>query len=1134
VVSGAGGDARQSWCLMVTVITKTIGPNPPLPAPPEYDYSNFTTAEAAVPTIVGGTDLVAADTAVVFEVEAGTYNESLAFDGGLTTDATRNVTYKAAAGSEHGGDKTAGVVLTSSSSTLTVLDAYTNVRGIVVSTTSTYAFIIKGDGAVASDCIAVGAAPSATSYGFYCSGGGTASAPIRIENCVAYSGTAGALYAYSIAADVNIVIVNTTGIVTGGSLDCFRFFEGGFQATVTLTNCLAINLGSGGACQTHTATFSGTNNFGPATAPFPVALRGTPATITASTAYDPGAGDFALYVGKNGALLDSPNNDVIGGGVGPSVNSDVPTTDILGNERSGALANPGAFEVPQATTVITRTIGPDGDFIDFTNAEANVATIGTSADLVFNNERIVFEVDAGTYTEAVIFSGGLTTDATRNVTYKPAAGSEHGGDSSAGVIIQGIYPIIVLNDNYTVFDGLTLAGSYGLWNSSGAGGTVCRNLICAATGSYGIVSIPSTSIPVAPITIENCVVISADYAALDLRPPEIAGTADYKVRNCTLAGAPRAIRVGNLGVAGSVTNIDAVNNLALVSGSAWVTAGSGTINASGSNNFGGSTDPFPVAIQGSPYPVTASTSYDPGAGDYALYVASNGALLDSPNNDVIGQGLSFLDGAGDVPGYDIIGNPRGAKISNPGAFEIPQGPTVVTKTIGSDKDYPDFTAAEAAVESIATLEFGSTDLVANNGAIVFEADAGLYSGSVTINSTLTTDATRQVTYRAAAGSEHNGDQSSGVIVQFDGNTMNVFDEFTVLEGLNFKSTSGSGYAVSLRADGSVARSCLLTTPWAGGFIYREGTSTYPCVFENCVMYGDTHAVLALEDRAGLETYGRIVNCTAIGHTSRALQLNSTNATGTLNIECHNFLVLGSRVQIATGAGTANLTGSGSNFGSSLDPWPVALQGTPYPVTATTDTDPGPGDWAIYDATNGALIDDPDNDVLGGGVGPDADADVPTTDIVGNIRSGDTTDPGAFQRPALDTIMRQIYQQDAPFAIGASPSGVSGITHQPGPAALDYFTINSTTSETITVPRRAHAMRIACVVATKACDVTLELDASNSVYLGTIGGIASVQADIDYFWSFASVASDGAYPRVKIEHDGVFSGDQLVYLWWHLA
>ena len=796
---------------MVTVITKTIGPNPPFPDPPEYDYSNFTTAEAAVPTIVGGTDLVAADTAVVFEVEAGTYNESLSLSGGLTTDATRNVTYKAAAGSEHGGDKTAGVVLTSSSSTLIVLDAYTNVRGIVVSTTSTYGFSIRADGAVASDCIAVGAAPSATSYGFYCYGGGTASAPIRIENCVAYSGTAGALYAYSVAADINIVIVNTTGIVTGGSLDCFRFFEGGFQATVTLTNCLAINLGSGGACQTHTATFSGTNNFGPATAPFPVALRGTPYPVTASTSYDPGAGDYALYVASNGALLDSPNNDVIGQGLSFLDGAgDVPGYDIIGNPRGANISNPGAFEIPQGPTVVTKTIGSDKDYPDFTAAEASVETIATlefgSTDLVANNGAIVFEADAGTYNEAVTFDSTLTTDATRNVTYRAAAGSEHGGDPDAGVIIQSAATAtLTVRDNYIALDGLHAIGGYVVYNPAGTGGTVCRNLICTSTGGdYGIIVQPLASIPVAPITIENCVISGATVADLDLRATTIAGTTVYDVRNCTLIGT-KGFRVGNNGVAGSVLEIDAVNNLAL-SGNVWTQTGAGTVTVTGSNNFGGSVAPFPVALQGSP----------------------------------------------------------------------------------------------------------------------------------------------------------------------------------------------------------------------------------------------------------------------------------------------------------------------------------------YPITATTDTDPGPGDWAIYDADTGALIDDPDNDVLGGGVGPDADADVPTTDIVGNIRSGDTTDPGAFQRPALDTTMTQIYQQDAPFTIGASPSGVSGITHQPGPAALDYFTINSTTSATITVPRTAHALRVICVAPLKACDVTLELDASNSVYLGTIGGVSNIQADLEYFWSFASVASDGTYPRVKIEHDGVFTGDQLVYLWWHLA
>lgn len=130
-------------------------------------------------------------------------------------------------------------------------------------------------------------------------------------------------------------------------------------------------------------------------------------------------------------------------------------------------------------------------------------------------------------------------------------------------------------------------------------------------------------------------------------------------------------------------------------------------------------------------------------------------------------------------------------------------------------------------------------------------------------------------------------------------------------------------------------------------------------------------------------------------------------------------------------------------------------------------------------------------------------------------------------------MRQIYQQDVPFSVSASSAGVEKITHELGPGSADYFTINSTTSATVTVPSTAHALRIVCPVAAKACDVTLQLDNRTDVYIGSIGGVASVQADLTYFWSFAQVESDGTYPRIRIVDDG-FSGDQLVYLWWHLA
>jgi hypothetical protein len=1128
---------------MVTVITKTIGPNPAPPALPEYDYSNFTDAEADVEIIAtlafGSTDLVASDGAIVFEAAAGTYNEpsQIVVSSSLTTDATRNVTYKAAAGSEHGGILDGGVFIDqlTGSPGFFIEDANTHLIGLGVRAISD-ACSTKVQGTVARNCIF----ESTTQQGLF----GIENAGIVAENCVSFhQGNRYGFAFYTLSgftADGKFRNCTAINRAPSGGYGYNLNSQGG-TITAEIVNCLTISDRAYRATAVGPVTVTGSNNFGVSNYPFPVALQGTPATITASTAYDPGAGDFALYVGKNGALLDSPNNDVIAGGVGPSVNSDVPTTDILGNARSGALANPGAFEVPQATTVITRTIGAPGsgrDYISFTDAEADVTNIGTSADLVFNNERIVFEADARTYTEDVVFTSTLTTDATRNVTYRAAAGSEHRGDPSAGVIIEGsIFPIKIENSNYTVFDGLHAKGTFSVFAATGFGGIVCRNLILTATGSYGIVATPNST-PVAPITIENCVATGASFAAYTLRATTVAGTVDYKLRNCTSVGTARCVQVGDFGVAGSVTNIDAVNNLALAASFVWVTAGSGTINVSGSNNFGSAGTPFPVAIQGSPYPVTSSTSYDPGAGDYALYVASNGALLDSPNNDVIGKGLSFLDGAGDVPGYDIIGNPRGAKISNPGAFEIPQGPTVVTKTIGEGRDYIDFTDAEADVETIATLEFGSTDLVANNGAIVFEADAGTYSEGVTFNSTLTTDQTRNVTYKAATGSEHGGVPGAGVkIVSTDYFGLVVEDRFMVFSGLEVVAEVSSSILTQNGADGTTVENCILS-PWVYGFLNLPAASVTNATYyiRNCVFRALRSSAVGYDTRgaAGATTSYVVANCSAFDGDIAFRHAVGADAASTTSLTLvNNWSSNCDDAYIELTTGTVTVTGS-NNFGGSKSPFPVALRGTPYPVTATTDTDPGPGDWAIYDAVTGALIDDPDNDVLGGGVGPDADADVPTTDIVGNIRSGDTTDPGAFQRPALDTTMTQIYQQDAPFTIGASPSGVSGITHQPGPAALDYFTINSTTSATITVPRTAHALRVICVAPLKACDVTLELNASNSVYLGTIGGVSNVQADLEYFWSFASVASDGAYPRVKIEYDGVFSGDQLVYLWWHLA
>jgi len=194
---------------MVTVITKTIGPS--------GDYADFATAENNLATIAndnfGSTDLVASDGAIVFEAVAGSYG-GVTFSSGLTSDATRNVTYKPAAGSEHGGDKAAGVIVTSTSYALDFQDDYTQVRGIVASSTNFYATVMRGNGVLLSGCIIDGT--GASSHGVLATASGTALAPMRIENCVCQSLAQSALYT-SAPSDTYVEIVNTTSIVGAGS-----------------------------------------------------------------------------------------------------------------------------------------------------------------------------------------------------------------------------------------------------------------------------------------------------------------------------------------------------------------------------------------------------------------------------------------------------------------------------------------------------------------------------------------------------------------------------------------------------------------------------------------------------------------------------------------------------------------------------------------------------------------------------------------------------------------------------------------------------------------------------------------------------------------------------------------------------
>ena len=988
---------------MVTVLTRTIGPS-------GRDYASFTLAEADVENIGTSADLVANDEAIVFEADAGTYNEAVTFQSTLTTDATRNVTYKPAAGSEHGGVLDGGVLITQTSSpygyTLRVNDNFTHLSGLGVQSIGTYraieatshgysidSLVIEVD-TVARYCLRADWSPSAIPSG----------AVNTISNNVFTNGFV-SLYHRGGSAGVVFDLINNThvGLVPARNWDIYHVVD----TTYNLVNNLVLNpavsgfgtwldQGGGGV-----ATITGSNNFGGSFGPFPASIQGSPYPITPSTAYDPGAGDFALYVGKNGALLDSPNNDVIGQGVGPSANSDVPTTDILGNARSGATANPGAFEVPQATATITKTIGPSGrDYTTFTLAEADVTNIGGSADLVYENERIVFEADAGTYTEVVTHTSTLITDATRNVTYRAAAGSEHGGLATAGVIRNG-YINHSDTESYTVFEGLVFNIGSGVTAPCldlGGDGVALRDCIFISGGNRGLVrcGLIHQCGQGDPAEFTNCVFDSTATASRAcIETAGRTGGTFTNIINCTGTAHINKpfIESTNSGVTTQILNC-------LVLGVRSYTETTAA-TLTGGNNFGGATNPFPVAIQGSPYPITPTTSFSTplGSGDYAVYMGATGALADVTGNDVWQQGVGPASNS-DVPTTDINGVTRSGATCNPGAFEADGfvAPTVLTRTIGSGKDYSTFTLAEAAVTSIGS----GTDLTFYNEAIVFEADAGTYDAAVSqvvFNSFgLVTDPTRNITYKAAAGAQHGGTLSAGVIISA---ATLVYDDFTTLEELVLFDASGAQHTAINGTEGITYRSCLAGNP-AGNTCFDtngSGSALYPTTYENCVGFGYSSAgqqrLWSLATYSG-DLYAKIINCTCIAD-GRWTFADAGSLANTLQVEIVNFLSLGeSLVFFGTYTDPSRTYTGSNNFGGTSGAFPVALQGSPYPITATTDTSPGAGDWAIYDASTGALVYDSDNDVLGKGIGPAGNSNVPSTDIVGTSRSGAFCDPGAFE------------------------------------------------------------------------------------------------------------------------------------------
>jgi hypothetical protein len=429
---------------MVTTIIKTIKPT-------GGDFTQPQDAWDDVNTIVGGTDLVAADTAVVFELDTGTYDEFACTDD-YTCDATRNVTFRAAAGHTHEGRVDGGariVSTTSSSPAITLENDFVTLEDLTIVsrggaggdygvwgknnegwTCRRCIILADGNYSLLAQSAATGNAALITVDNVLAIGDGTsADRYIDLRGPTSRSGTSNYLVQNCSSFDSNqFVRVGANGAA------------GGSAVNVTLRNnftgnCTKAYTTTGDS----TITVSGSNNVGPSTNPFPAAIQaGSQTWDISQDVYAVSDGNTALYDRSTFKLSSAAGNDALDAGIGPAAESAVPTYDIAGRTRSGTTTQVGAFadlahiwsslvirkgvQVEGALSCGPGQIGAVVDELTATGtASDQTAVMPAGVEGVWvqqllpvgsNNDKIDIKIVASASVEATIITlGGSTIDA---------------------------------------------------------------------------------------------------------------------------------------------------------------------------------------------------------------------------------------------------------------------------------------------------------------------------------------------------------------------------------------------------------------------------------------------------------------------------------------------------------------------------------------------------------------------------------------------------------------------------------------------------------------------------------------------------------------------------------------------------
>ena len=317
----------------VTCIVDTDGTQNP-------DYTSLAAAIAgetgASPKCVTSANLVTNDEQLTIECRAssGAADNANANLNGFTVDSTRYVKIFVPAGHRHNGKWSTGKArlvsdATNDNTCLTVNDPYTIIDGlqIDVGTDRSYRYGIQvGEtDVIVRNCIIRNSSSSTDIMGirlYDADGGG-----FLIYNCIVYGFNTTNSFGINVATEQDgalIMCCTVSGCGTG--------IRSAYHDAI-ITNCASFNNATDISGDTITVSYCATDD-GSGTNAVDISPGATEADDWAAAFTDYSNGDFSLKSGS----------DLIDAGIGPALDSNVPTTDIVGTSRSGNTCCIGAFE----------------------------------------------------------------------------------------------------------------------------------------------------------------------------------------------------------------------------------------------------------------------------------------------------------------------------------------------------------------------------------------------------------------------------------------------------------------------------------------------------------------------------------------------------------------------------------------------------------------------------------------------------------------------------------------------------------------------------------------------------------------------------------------------------------------------